>query len=83
MVVVVIAILSSVTVVGYSGITNKADSSQTAALVQEWTTTLNMYKTMSGTYPKGNLDYKSSWTVSSDDAMLNDIKSQTGGRPVL
>lgn len=56
-VVVVIAILSSITVMGYSGITNKADTSQVASSVQEWTTVLNIYKSTTGSYPKGNLDY--------------------------
>lgn len=56
-VVVVIAILSSVTVLSYNGVTNRADTSQVSALVQEWSTTLNMYKSTTGSYPKGNLDY--------------------------
>lgn len=56
-VVVVIAILASITVVAYSGVTQKADNTQTLSLVREWKDTLEMYKVQIGEYPKGNLDY--------------------------
>lgn len=50
-VVVVIAILASVTVVAYSGVKNKTDDTVTINAVNEWAKLLVMYATETGEYP--------------------------------
>lgn len=50
-VIVVIAILASVTVVAYSGISSRADDTRTIAAVAEWAKRLVLYATDTGDYP--------------------------------
>lgn len=56
-VVVVIAILASITVVAYNGVTAKAENTRTISLLNEWTQKLEMYKVKKDQYPQGSLEY--------------------------
>lgn len=57
-VIVVIAILATITVVGYRGMTRRATVSKTSAAVNQYVRLLMSYSVVNGRYPSGVTDYK-------------------------
>lgn len=56
-VIVIIGILSAIVITSYIGTQQRAQNAAIISSVNQWETTLRLYKASTGAFPKGNLDY--------------------------
>jgi len=80
-VVVVIAILASITIVSYNGITKRAENALTLSLVKEWQTKLGIYNVERGSFPDGTYEYSCLTTADalSESTPFSDGQCMTAG----
>lgn len=64
-VIVVIGILASITIVAYSEVQSKAQDSRRLQDTQTFITSLKLYKTLNGAYPRASPNDPSGWEVAS------------------
>jgi prepilin-type N-terminal cleavage/methylation domain-containing protein len=71
-VIVVIAILASISVVAYNGVQQRSKNSQTASALQAWVKGLKLYKAQNGQWPNG-------WTCLGENYKYGEDGNGTSG----